>query len=127
MKTFWTDRVAIVTTLVGIILMVLTIVWRINPVEGSVMPRFLTGNPVGIAVIFILLVTCMPAWIVAVSVGMLLPFSERTQEVLVYVSMLILQGVIYFMIGKLISVCVRKVRESGKGITLDQALKNLSK
>jgi hypothetical protein len=110
MKKFYTDRIAIVTALVGIILMVLTIIWRINPVEGSVIPRFLTGNPLGVAVICVLLATCMPAWIVAVSVCMLLPFAERTQDVLACVAMLMLQGVSYFMVGKLISVCVRKVK-----------------
>ena len=42
MKKFWTDRIAVVTAGVGILLMVLTWVWRVNPVEGSVMPDFLT-------------------------------------------------------------------------------------
>lgn len=109
MKKFWTDRIAVLTALVGIILMVLTIVWRINPVEGSVVPRFLTGNPVGGAVICVLLVTCMPVWILSVSVTMLLPLPDHIQYVLACGAMLIAQGVVYFMIGKLISICVRRL------------------
>jgi hypothetical protein len=43
-------------------LMILTAVWRVNPVEGSVMPDFLTVNPFGEAVLYVLVVTCMPVW-----------------------------------------------------------------
>jgi hypothetical protein len=43
--------------------MVLTWVWRVNPVEGSVMPDFLTSNPFGLALTFVLLGTCMPVLI----------------------------------------------------------------
>ena len=50
---------------VGIALMILTLMWRVNPVEGSVMPNFLTGNLFGMALLMVLLVTCMPVGIVA--------------------------------------------------------------
>jgi hypothetical protein len=109
MKRFWTDRIAIVTALVGIGLMALTIIWRINPAEGSVVPDFLTGNPVGVGAICVLLVTCMPAWILAVTLCMLLPLPERMQYSLACAAMLVMQGIAYFMIGKLISLCVRKI------------------
>ena len=119
MKRFLTDRIAIVTSLVGVGLMILTIIWRINPAEGSVVPRFLTGNPVGVAVICVLLVTCMPAWILAVLLTMLIPLSEHSQYVLACGFMLIVQAVAYFMLGKLISVCVRKF--AGKKESSNQA------
>jgi hypothetical protein len=64
--TLSTERVAVVTAGTGMVLMLLTVVWRVNPVEGSVMPDFLTGSVFGQAVLFVLLVTCMPVWIVAV-------------------------------------------------------------
>jgi hypothetical protein len=111
MRGFWTDRIAIVTALIGVGLMILTIVWRINPVEGSVVPRFLTGNPVGVAVIYVLVVTCMPVWILAVSLSMSVPLPEHGQYVLACGSMLIFQAVVYFMIGKLISICVRRFKK----------------
>ena len=57
---------------VGMALMILALVWRVNPVEGSVVPDFLTGNPFGAALIVVLLVTCMPVGIVAVFSGVLL-------------------------------------------------------
>jgi hypothetical protein len=66
------DRVAVATAGVGIALMILTLMWRVNPVEGSVMPNFLTGNLFGMALLMGLLVTCMPVGIVALFSGILL-------------------------------------------------------
>jgi hypothetical protein len=109
MRRFWKDRTAITVALVGMGLMILTIVWRINPAESSVMPRFLTSNPVGVAVICVLLATCMPVWIPVVSLTMLIPLSEHTQYGVACGVMIVLQGILYFMMGKLISLCVRKL------------------
>jgi hypothetical protein len=108
-KRFWTDRIAIGTALVGIGLMILTILWRINPAEGSVVPQFLTSNPVGMGVMWILLITCMPAWIAAVSLSMLIPFSEPIQYGVACGLMMILQCIVYFLLGKLISLGGRKL------------------
>ncbi len=54
-KKFWTDRIALVTSGIGMALMILTVVWRINPVEGSVavVPHFLEGNPFGEALVLV--------------------------------------------------------------------------
>jgi hypothetical protein len=109
MRRFWKDRIAIATALVGVGLMILTIIWRINPAEGSVVPRFLTSNAAGVAVIYVLLATCMPVWIPAVSLTMLIPLPEHIQYGLACGFMIILQCMVYFMIGKLISLCVRKL------------------
>lgn len=109
MKRFWTDRIAIGTALVGIGLMILTILWRINPAEGSVVPRFLTSNPVGMGVMWVLLITCMPVWIAAVSLTMLIPLSEYIQHGIACGLMIILQCIVYFLLGKLISLSVRKL------------------
>lgn len=46
-----------------IFLMIFTILWRINPTEGSVIPQFLRHNSLGTAVICFLLGTSMPVWI----------------------------------------------------------------
>lgn len=110
MRRFWRDKVAIPISLIGVGLMLLTILWRINPAEGSVVPTFLTGSATGRVVIGVLLVTCMPAWIIAVSVCYLLPFPEEFQYALACVSMLVFQGLGYFMIGKLLSVGVRRIK-----------------
>ncbi len=107
MKKFWTDRIALVTSGIGIALMILTAVWRVNPVEGSVVPDFLTGNPLGEALLLVLLVTCMPVWIATVfSVVVLASFvgiPESDSFVLAHGAAVIVQGIVYFMFGKLIS------------------------
>ena len=94
--------------------MALRIAWRVNPVEGSVVPSFLTGNLIGVTGLWVLLVSCTPAWIVAVSVSMLLPVSDRAQYGLACAAMLVLQAVSYFLIGKLISVCVWKLKNKNE-------------
>ena len=114
MKRFWTDKIAITTALVGVALMGLTIIWHINPVEGSVMPRFLTGNPVGLAVICILLATCLLVWLPTVSMVTFIPLSEQAQYVIACGVMLMLQCLVYFMVGKLISLCARKLSKKKK-------------
>jgi hypothetical protein len=43
----------VATAGVGIALMILTLMWRVNPVEGSVMPNFLTGNLFGMALLMV--------------------------------------------------------------------------
>ena len=110
MKKLWSDKVAITVALVGIVLMILTLLWRINPAEGSVVPQFLTGNPVGMAVCWILFVTCMPVWILCVTLySTFLHLPEGREYVAVCIAMVVIQGIAYFMIGKLISLCVRQL------------------
>lgn len=100
MKRFWIDKTAVVTALVGVLLMALTLLWRINPVEGSVVPEFLTDNPIGLVVMLALFVTCMPVWILVMAVHMWLPlFSDEVA----WDAMLVVQAMVYFLIGKLIS------------------------
>lgn len=110
MRVFRTDRIACVTALIGVGLMVLTIIWRVNPVEGSVVPRFLTDNPVGVAAISVLLVTCMPVWLPAVSLTLLMPLQDHAQWRLACGIMIVVQGIVYFLLGKLMSLIVRKLK-----------------
>ena len=118
MKTFWTDRIALVTSGIGIALMILTAVWRVNPVEGSVMPDFLSDNPFGEALLLVLIVTCMPVWIPTVfSVVVLASFvgvPESDSFGMSNVAAVIVQGIVYFMFGKLISVWFRKFRAKSR-------------
>ena len=114
MKTFWTDRIALVTSGIGIALMILTAVWRVNPVEGSVMPDFLTGNPFGEALLLVLIVTCMPVWIPTVFCVVVLAsfvgFAESDGLVFGNTAAVIVQGIVYFLVGKLISGWAKKFR-----------------
>jgi len=57
---FWKDKIALRFTLGGILLMIFTVLWRINPAEGSVIPHFLKQNSFGTAVLCFLLATSTP-------------------------------------------------------------------
>jgi hypothetical protein len=114
MKKFSKQKIPFITALAGVGLMILTLVWRINPAEGSIMPQFLTGNPVGVVVIYILLVTCMPVWISVVFFMRLSSFSRHVPPGVVFAFMIILQYGVYFLIGKLISYCVQKFSRKEK-------------
>ena len=107
MKKFWTDRIALVTSGIGIALMILTAVWRVNPVEGSVVPDFLTGNPFGEALLFVLSLRACPCGSPPSSPSLylasLVGIPESDSFVLAHGAAVIVQGIVYFMIGKLIS------------------------
>jgi hypothetical protein len=104
MKKFPTDWTALVISGIGMALMVMTAVWRVNPVEGSVVPDFLTRNPFGKALLLVLLVTCMPVWIPTVFFSVaILGFPESDGLGLANGAAVIVQGIVYFVFGKLIS------------------------
>ena len=109
MRGFWTDRTALSFAAAGMILMALTIAWRINPVEGSVVPRFLYDSALGRAVFWVLFVTCMPVFIA----GMFLIRDGDCGWLPDWVpvgtiTLLLLQGVVYFLVGKVVSICARR-------------------
>ena len=79
MNALWTNRLGLSFAAAGVVLMALTISWHVNPAEGSVVPRFLTANLAGTAALWVLLVTCMPVWVVAVWLSSLIPVSDRLQ------------------------------------------------
>ena len=113
MKKVRTERIALVTSGVGMALMILTTVWRVNPVEGSVslVPESLEGNPFGEALMYVLLVTCMPVWIPTVfSVVVLAGPPESDSLELANGAAVIVQGIVYFMLGKLISGWAKRFR-----------------
>ena len=118
MKKFWSDRIALVTSGIGMALMILTAVWRVNPVEGSVTPDFLTGNPFGEALLYLLIVTCMPVWIPTVFsvvvLGSFVGFPESDSYVLANGAAVIVQGIVYFMFGKLLSGWANRFRADRK-------------
>jgi hypothetical protein len=113
-KRFWTDRIALATAGIGIVLMVLALVWRVNPVEGSVMPDFLTSNPFGLVLTFVLLATCLPVGILAIFpvivLGSIAGLSESEAWPAGGAVAIVLQGIVYFMLGKLISLYTRRFR-----------------
>ena len=124
MRKFWTDRIALVTSGIGMALMILTAVWRVNPVEGSVMPDFLTDNLFGEALLLVLIVTCMPVWIPTVFSVVTLTsspgFPESDGVVLGNGAAVIVQGIVYFVFGMLISGGVKRFRTEREGARLQK-------
>ena len=120
MKNPFSDRLALSTAAVGVVLMILTLVWRVNPVEGSVTADFLTRTEWGHVVIVVLLITCLPAAIVGLLIAyglgsvlcFVLPISEDDMWIPTCVVMIIVQAALYFGIGKLISICWKKIRNT---------------
>ena len=114
LNKFWTDRIALVTAGIGMTLMILTVVWRVNPVEGSVVPDYVDRNPFGRAMLLVLLVTCMPVWIPTVFAGVVLAsfagFPESEGIVFANAVAVIVQGLVFFMLGKLISAWAKRFR-----------------
>lgn len=106
MKNPFADRIAIATAGVGVLLMVFTILTRVNPVEGSVVrPQWLL-TPWGRPLVAVLLVTCMPVWFAGAFLDVHLfqhLHPESLHLAVWHAAELLLQGLFYFGIGKLIS------------------------
>ena len=111
LKQIFRDKMVLVSVVVGILLMILTIVWNVNPVEGSVVPGFIRNTLLGKVVLSILLVTCMPVWILVVFLTMPLQYIPKY---FIYSVMLVAQGILFFAIGKLISLCKKVVLNRSK-------------
>lgn len=121
-QNIFRDRIAVATMTIGLVLMVVTLLTRVNPVEGSVVrPRWLVSTwatPIHLT----LLGSCLPAMMACYSV-----FGMMEQHHLTFPGcenicfgagvMLVVQAVLYFAIGKLISFAWRKwqVRRNGAG------------
>ena len=110
MKKLPTDWIAVVTSGIGMVLMIMTVVWRVNPVEGSVVPDFLERNLFGEALLLVLLVTCMPVWIPTVFAGVVLFGESDDGLALANVAVVIVQGLVYYVLGRLISIWAKSVR-----------------
>lgn len=109
-RTFWADRTALWFAAVGMVLMALTITWRINPVEGSVVPKFFFDNPIGLVAFWILFATCMPVFAAGMFLGAT-GFLDGAPGWFPVLNLLLvgLQGLVYFLMGKGVSVCSRRL------------------
>ena len=84
------DLYVIVLVLMSVVLMALTLYFRVNPVEGSVVDEAICGKPFH----YVLLITTMPAWIAGVFLGGV--------SILSYPLMFIIQIAIYTGLGILL-------------------------
>jgi len=69
-KNFFKDKFFWIAAIIGIVLMLLTLHFNINPVDGSVVPQYVQD----IRLHIFLFITCMPAWIIGYIVGYMVSF-----------------------------------------------------
>ena len=93
---FFKDKFFWIAAIIGIVLMLLTFHFNINPVEGSVVPQYIQGTGFDI----FLFITCMPAWIIGYIVGYLASFLL---PVSFPVMACITQILIYGALGKIVA------------------------
>ena len=112
LRNFFKDKFFWIAAIIGIVLMLLTFHFNINPVEGSVVPQYIRGT--GIAAF--LFITCMPAWIIGYIVlyllSLLFPLSFLF-PILFQVTACITQILIFGTIGKIGVGCINNF-EAGK-------------
>ena len=65
LKNFFSDKYFWIAAIIGVVLMLLTLHFNINPVEGSVVPQYIQDTGIHI----FLFVTCMAAWILGLIIG----------------------------------------------------------
>ena len=71
MRNFFKDKFFWITGTIGLIFLVFTLHFRVNPFDGSVVPEYIQGT---VAHVFLLIAT-MPAWIVGFIVSRVFPNS----------------------------------------------------
>ena len=91
LKTFFKDIFFWIAAIIGLILMLLTLHFDINPVEGSVVPEYIQGTGFHI----FLFVTCMPAWIIGLMISSILPVPFSVMAC-------VMQVFLYGVLGKII-------------------------
>lgn len=89
-KLFW------ITAIIGLVFMLLTLHFNINPVEGSVVPEYIRGTGFHI----FLFITSMPAWIAGLIVSSVLPVPFPVMAC-------VMQILLYGILGKLISRAIK--------------------
>ena len=89
-KSLFADAFAVVLEIIGVILLVLTLVFGVNPFEGSVVNDAIRGT----AFHWILFVTTMPAFIAGCIVGM--------GTVLAYPLVFVFQIILCWFLGKVL-------------------------
>ena len=91
LSNFFKDKFFWITAIIGLVFMLLTLYFKINPAEGSVVPDYIRGTVFHI----FLFVTSMPAWIAGLMVSSVLPVPFPVMACL-------MQILLYGILGKII-------------------------
>ncbi len=89
-RNFFKDNFFWITAIIGLVFMLLTLHFDINPVEGSVIPEYIQGTGIHI----FLFITSVPAWIVGLMVSSVLPVPFPIMAC-------IMQILLYGILGKM--------------------------
>ena len=103
LKNFLKDKFFWIPAIIGVVLMLLTFHFNINPVEGSVVPQYIQGTGIHI----FLFITCMPAWILGYIIGYLINFLFSISFLL---TACITQFLMYGALGKIVGRCIHYFR-----------------
>ncbi len=90
LRDFVKDYAAWMAGFIGLSLMVLTLYFDVNPIEGSVVAREIAGTWIHV----LLFVTCMPGWIAGLFLSMIIPLPFAVMACLS-------QILLYFLVGKI--------------------------
>lgn len=98
LRNFFKDKFIWITATIGLVFMLITLHFDINPVEGSVVPEYIRGTVFHI----FLFIACMPAWIVGLMVSDILPVPFDVMAC-------IIQILFYGILGKIIRLGINVV------------------
>ena len=90
LRNFFKDKFFWIPAIIGLIFMLFTLHFDINPVEASVIPERIRGTGIHI----FLFITSMPAWIVGLMVSSLIPVPFA-------ITACIMQIILYGILGKI--------------------------
>jgi hypothetical protein len=114
MQSMVADRFSVGASVVGMALMIAALATGANPAEGSVITPWLRETIVGNVVLFVLIVTACPTMLAADwtlgalwKLGLSMPVSLHHPLYSV-----VLQGLIYFCLAKLVLSCICMIRRS---------------
>ena len=107
-QTFKKSPIVWMTTLTGVLLIALALVFHVNPVEGSVMPRWMTTTIWGNVVYAILMAAAIPAWVVY-TLLLRHVYPANTSDTVILLSFLVTQVAVFYSIGKTITALFKRV------------------
>ncbi len=111
MKNVFADKICVGAALVGMGLMIATLATGANPVEGSVITPFLRETLVGNVILIMLIATSFPTMLTGnCTVGALWKLGLSIPLPLQYPCWVLLQGLVYFCLAKLVLFLRRIIR-----------------
>ena len=96
------------TAMIGVVLLVVAMLGRVNPADGSVMRPEFHQSPAGKPIAMFLLAASAPGWGGAMASAYL--GAAFQAELLVWIELFLFQAVAYWTLGKLISIGWRRWR-----------------